>query len=686
MRTAGFWMALRSKYIGNFLLFMFICCAGQVYAAEKQNTPETAATAIVAPKDMGKAIKKEADKVKKDLKRGARLYFDRKALGWDIETIGYLYGEALSVPGRFPDSARYAMGHARVPGLVVLLAFLFFTGAWAYSRFGQQRIIAHVEKKLETLAKRLPPKAMRYFQSGLNVAAAAFMPALLLCLFSLIQAMSGYQAAWFQLIGGLLGLWAVGVIAFRFLQECFAWKPTAARDDAAEKIFRWIKIVLFYALLAIALFRAVELLELRKDVLALLKTLVSLSIVVILGLLFSMKNALFPLIPDLPYRGIRTFLKFFNLYYYPLLVVSILAGVLWCFGYAAMGSLILSKIWLTFFAFLVIIITYHVLNEWLTLGQEKLDDDEAARFLSRSAKSALVYAIIVASAFVVLNLLGLLHFLQRMMSFPIFQMGKDPISSWIILKAILILIGFIFASRVLQAYLTYSVYPSLGIDEGLGYALNTLLKYVSFAVGLLISLNIVGIDLQFLLVFAGAIGIGVGFGIQHIASNFIGGLMIIFGGKIRKGDWVEVNGELGLVADIFMNATMIRNRDNIEYLIPNSDIISKPLINYSLSSPLVRISLPVCASYQSDPRTVKRILLDVASKEPMVSKDNKPDVILAEYADSAVNFLLRIWIDIREIAQPQVRSELYFAIFDEFKKAGIEIPFPQRDVHIKSEI
>ncbi len=678
-------MKFKPGPIGVAFLIIFFCCTGPVHSTEKQNTSAPAATAIVPPKDMGKAIKKEADKVKKDLKRGARVYFDRKPLGWNTGTIGYLYEKTLSLPAKVPDFTRSLMEHSRVPGLVVFLALLFLIGAWAYSRFGQKRVLKYVEKELEILARHLPAKGMRYFQSGLNVATTAFMPVLLLCLFSMIQGISDYRAAWFNLIGGLLRLWTIGVVAFCILKEALAWNFAAAAGGAAKDIFRWIKIVLFYALLSIALFRAVEILELRKDILALVKTLFSLSIVVILGLLFSMKRSFLSLFPDLPYRGFRAFSKFFNLYYYPLLVISFLAGILWCLGYTSLGSLILTKIWLTVFAFLVIFLLYHVLNGWLAQWDEKLDAaaDEAARFLSLSAKSALMYAMIVASVFVILNLLGLLHFLQRMLSFPIFQMGKDPISSWIILKAILILTGFIFASRVLQAYLNYGVYPSLGIDQGLGYALNTLLKYVSFAIGLFISLNVVGIDLRFLLVFAGAIGIGVGLGIQQIATNFIGGLIIIFGGTIRKGDWIEVNGELGLVSDIFMNATMVRNRDNIEYLIPNSDIISKTLINYSLSSPMIRISLPVGASYQSDPRTVERILLDVAAKEPMVSKENKPDVIFAEYADSAINFLLRVWIDIREIAQPQIRSALYFAIFEEFKKAGIEIPFPQRDLHIK---
>jgi small-conductance mechanosensitive channel len=204
-------------------------------------------------------------------------------------------------------------------------------------------------------------------------------------------------------------------------------------------------------------------------------------------------------------------------------------------------------------------------------------------------------------------------------------------------------------------------------------------------IGFFISLDIVGINLRFLLVFAGAIGIGVGLGLQNIAANVISGFTIIFGGKIRKGDWIEMEGTLGTVTDIYLRATKVRTRDNIEYLIPNSDLISKTIVNYSLSSPMIRIDLPVGISYKSDPREAERIMLEVAERERLVSKYKKPVVRFTEYADSSINFELLIWIDVRKVPRRIVRSALYFAIFDEFKKSGIEIPFPQRDVHIRSK-
>jgi len=197
---------------------------------------------------------------------------------------------------------------------------------------------------------------------------------------------------------------------------------------------------------------------------------------------------------------------------------------------------------------------------------------------------------------------------------------------------------------------------------------------------------VVGLDLRFLLVFAGAIGIGIGMGLQSLVGNLISGFTLIFGGKLRKGDWIEVGGTMGMVTDIYLRATKVRTRDEIEYLIPNSEFIGGVLVNYSLGSPLIRIDVPVGVTYSADPRQVEQILLDAAHNEPLVSKQRAPAVRFTEFGDSSINFELLIWINVRKTPRRLVRSNLYFAIFEALAKAGIEIPFPQRDIHVRSMV
>ncbi len=450
-------------------------------------------------------------------------------------------------------------------------------------------------------------------------------------------------------------------------------------------IYSLARLALLYAVVGIAVFWAAETFILRSDVLAFIRLAVSFSIVMVLFLLHLKKKAMLSLLPELPYESYQRFLNLLKRYYYPFIFFSLAVATLWCIGYRSLGQTVLVKTWSTVLAYLSIMVGYHLLRGWLFRWRNRTQaGDESADFLFRSLRTLLMYAMVISTIVIVLNLLGLLSPLRQLMSVPIFNIGQKAITIWIIIKAILFLLGFIFASRLLQAYLDYKVYPSFGIDQGLGYALNTTLKYISLALGVIISLNVVGLDLRFLLVFAGAVGIGIGLGLQNMAANVISGFSLIFGGKVRKGDWIEVSDTLGQVTDIFMQATKVRDRDNIEYLIPNTEFISGTIVNYSLASPMIRIDLMVGVSYDADPRQVEQILIDIAEKEPDVSNHVAPKVRFVEYGDNSINFELLIWIDVRATPRRRVRSNLYFAIFEAFKAAGIEIPYPQRDLHIRS--
>lgn len=589
------------------------------------------------------------------------------------------------MPLKLPEIIKQIMVQSRVLGVAGSCIVFIFLAAVFYSLLGRKRIFAQIEKKVQPLRQKIPQTVYPFFLSALKVLVAALIPLILLAAFSLINALIHYRATWFQLIGKLLILWAIGSLVISLLRESLTQNLFQATSRYGKKIFQLARLALLYGLIGFAAIQCAAAFQIRQDVIDLLKFAISVSIVVILFLFHLMKTALMSFLPDLPYRTYQSFIRILNRFYYPIIFLSFLTALLWCIGYKQLGRVVLIKIWSSGGAYILIMLAYHKITGWLQKWHASKDvSDEAAQFLFQSFRTMLLYATVLATIIIILNMLGLLDLLERVISFPIVKLGKTQVTLWLMIKAVIILLAFIYAARLLQAYLDYKIYPSLGIDPGLGYALDTTFKYTFIAIGVLISFKVVGLDLRFLLVFAGAAGIGIGLGLQHIAANIISGFTIIFGGKIRKGDWLEVEKGLGVVTDIYLRATKVRTRDNIEYLIPNSNLISSTIVNYSLSSPMIRIDLPVGVSYRSDPQQVKKILLEVAEKEPMVSKYQKPEVRFSEYGDSSINFNLLIWIDVRVTPRRAVRSALYFAIFEELKKAGIEIPFPQRDIHVRS--
>ncbi len=679
-------MSARPGIISVFLLVFWI--ANVAPAADEEAVAEDKKqSAIALPDEMGDSMAKEAARVSEDIQRQARSLFERKPVGWGWGTIDYLYKWVLRLPLMIPQIVKHILEQSRVLGFAGSLIMLTFIVAVLYSLLGQQRVLARVEAGVRPLRAKMPEATYPYFISALKVVVTALIPLLLLGAFALVNAMITYKAAWFQLTGRLLGLWAIGALLISLLRESLTRDLFKVTARHGKTVFTLARLATLYVLLGIAIFWGAEVFPIRKDVLALLKFAVSVTIVIVLFLLLLKKKALLSFLPALPYRSYQGYIRMLDRYYYPLIFLSFLLSLLWCIGYKQLGGVVLGKIWLAVGVYLLIMLVYHVLRGLLQKWHATVDPShEEAQFLARSLKSLLLYATIVAAGIIILELLGLMNPLQRLFSFPVLKLGATQVTLWIIFKAVFIIVAFIYAARLLPAILDYKIYPAIGIDPGLGYALNTFFKYFSFALGFLISLKIVGIDLRFLLVFAGAAGIGIGLGLQNMAANVISGFAIIFGGKIRKGDWIEVGDTLGVVTDIFLRATNVRDRDNVEYLIPNSKLISDTIVNYSLSSPMIRIELLVGVSYAADPQKVQEILLAVAEKEPMVAKKHKPEVRFTEYADSSINFELLIWIDVRKTARRAVRSALYFAIFEELKKAGIEIPFPQRDIHIRSQV
>jgi small-conductance mechanosensitive channel len=273
---------------------------------------------------------------------------------------------------------------------------------------------------------------------------------------------------------------------------------------------------------------------------------------------------------------------------------------------------------------------------------------------------------------------------KRIWNQPYFTLGNVPITPPFLIKSFILLLIIVLAARFIRRFVRYQILARTSLDVGQQFALERGIGYIVFVIGLMIVLQSVGVNLNSLIVLGGAIGIGIGLGLQTIANNFTAGVILLIERSIKVGDRVEVGSLNGDVIQIGARATWVRTNDNIDVIVPNSEFTQKPVTNWTAEDRQVRFSVPLGVSYGSKPQKVREILLRVAADHPDVLASPEPDVIFCGFGDSSLDFHLRVWTT-EHVQTPQtLRSELYFRIFEAFGENGIEIPFPQRDLHLKS--
>jgi len=249
-----------------------------------------------------------------------------------------------------------------------------------------------------------------------------------------------------------------------------------------------------------------------------------------------------------------------------------------------------------------------------------------------------------------------------------------------------LLIAVFWFSSGTKHFLFNRLLAQSGLDRSLQYAIAQVVSNIVLVVGIVIVLENTGIHLAALAVFAGALGVGVGFGLQNIASNFISGLVILAERPITIGDRVEVAGIAGQVEHIRARSTVIRTNDNIMMIVPNTKFIDSPVTNWTYGDRRVRYRIPVGVAYGSDVNKVRDALLAVAHKNPQTLKEPAPNVFLEQFGENSIDFKLMVWSSEMSARPSRYRSDLNFAIAEKFREAGIEFPFPQRDVHIRDGV
>jgi len=282
----------------------------------------------------------------------------------------------------------------------------------------------------------------------------------------------------------------------------------------------------------------------------------------------------------------------------------------------------------------------------------------------------------------VLQQVGALGSLLAWLNRPLFHLAARDISSLSVLLGLALLLLFFAGARFLGDLLGRQVLPRMGMDRPLSEALGTVLRYVLIVVGVMVALDTIGFDLGTLQIGLGALGVGIGFGLQDLVQNFASGIILLFERTIKRGDIVSMEGGVAKVLRIGLRSSVVRNRSGHEIVVPNKLLVANPVTNYSLSDSKVRIDIRVGVSYGSDPREVEKVLVDAAGENEDLLPKPKPKVLFRNFGDSSIDFELRAWLN-DEMLEPRVRSELLFSIWYKLKQAGIEIPFPQRDLHLR---
>lgn len=292
---------------------------------------------------------------------------------------------------------------------------------------------------------------------------------------------------------------------------------------------------------------------------------------------------------------------------------------------------------------------------------------------------------VIAWSVAALNILNLLTpTIAFLDSFGI-QVGKTNLTAFVVIKAIVVGGLLIWLATALSALLQRRIQRVTNLTPSVRTLIIQILRIALLLLAVMIALNTVGIDLTALAVFSGALGVGIGFGLQKVVSNFVSGIILLLDRSIEPGDVIEIEGTYGHVASLGARYTSVVTRDGYEYLIPNEQFITEQVVNWSYSTTHVRRKVDVGISYGSDVERARELIIEACNETERVLQDPRPVCHLIAFGDNSVNLQARFWIDDPENGVVNVTSEVMLKIWHKFHANGVEFPFPQRDVHLMAD-
>lgn len=264
------------------------------------------------------------------------------------------------------------------------------------------------------------------------------------------------------------------------------------------------------------------------------------------------------------------------------------------------------------------------------------------------------------------------------------KVGDVKISALTVIKGVVTLIVLLWLAAITSRLLEQRVQSLPNLTPSVQVLIGKMIKIVFVTVAILVAINSVGIDLTALAVFSGAVGVGLGFGLQKVVSNFVSGIILLLDRSVKPGDTIAVAGYYGRVDSLGARYASVITRDGVEHLIPNEEFITTRVENWSYSNERIRLRKTVGVHYKSDIHKARELCLDAAANTDRILDDPKPACLLREFNDSSVDLEIRFWINDPMNGRANVTSELLLGIWDRFAEHGIEIPYPQRDLHLRS--
>lgn len=272
-----------------------------------------------------------------------------------------------------------------------------------------------------------------------------------------------------------------------------------------------------------------------------------------------------------------------------------------------------------------------------------------------------------------------------LLHYPLFVFGSTEFSAWYLLKLLIAIIILSWLSKRIRNVLVHRILIRYNDDIGVRQAIGAIARYIFLIFGLFVVIHASGIDLSGLALLGGALGVGIGFGLQNITNNFVSGIVILLERPVKVGDRIEVGGTAGDVVKISARATTVVTNDGISVIIPNAELVSTRVTNWSLTGKMVRFKIPIPVAYGTDQEKILKLLMEVAAEDSNIAKEPVPSIRLKEFGSSAIVYELVIWTSKLMQRQGMMKSRINMAVCRKFAEHNITMPLPRLDINMKSD-